>query len=208
MTPIKKITQSELGAIVADYHRLLPGWQQIGADAVARADGPLMHCVGFECLRGGDYRPMNFVRALVTPEPAAGFFHQIPQSWPLTLLPRQHEEYYRRMFENMKHEFRPSITEGFDALKMLDLCDEDAVPKSSQAYALAALNAYVGREDRARYWCSRFPKLVDGVAYPWQPLDHQQKAFLDLLVGWLDTGEAKVRLQEILKDRRKKEGFH
>ena len=207
MTPIKRITKSELRAITADYHRLLPGWQQISADAVARADGPLMQCIGFECLRGGDYRPMNFVRVLVTPEKVTGFFHQLPQSWPLTLLPRQHAEYHRRMFENLKREFRPPITEGFDAWSMLDLCEKDAIPKSYEAYALAALNAYFGRDDRARFWCTRFPELVDESGFPWDDSDQRRKAFLDLLVGWLHADEAKVRLGEILKDRRKKEGF-
>jgi hypothetical protein len=207
MTPIKKITKSELRAFVADYSRLLPSWEQIGGDALARADGPLMQCIGFECLRGGSYRPMNFVRGLVTPEPLAGFFSQFLQSWPGYLLPREHEEYHRRMFENMRREFRPSITENFDAWTVLELCERDAVPKGNQACELAALNAYFGRDDRARYWCSRFPKLVDALGRAWQSWDHQQQAFLETLSGWLETGEAKLRLQEILKERRKKEGF-
>src|SRR5437899_12804603 len=107
MTPLRKMSKAELRAIVSDYHSLLPGRQRIGDDAVGRADGPLMQCIGFERLRGGDYRPMNFVRVMVTPEPVSGFFHKIPQGWPVTLFAHQHDEYHRRMFQNMMREFRP-----------------------------------------------------------------------------------------------------
>jgi hypothetical protein len=208
MTPIKKITKAELSAIVADYYRLLPAWHHVRDGTIGRAEGPLMQAIGFECLRGGDYRPMHYVSALVTPEPGGGFFHQIPRGWPGTLLLRQHAEFHRRLFETMKREFRPPITEDFDALTMLELCEQNAVPKGNQAYELAALNAYFGRDGRARYWCSRFPKLVEELAFPWQPWDLEQKAFLDSLACWIDKGEATSRLQEILKIRRKREGFN
>jgi hypothetical protein len=206
MTRNPKITKSQMRGFVGDYHRLLPGWEQISAEIVARSDGPLMQCIGFEAMRGGDYRPMHFVDVFVTPE-KVGFFHQFLKKWPGELLPRQHKEYHRRMFENMKHEFRPSITEAFDARTAFDLCEKKAIPRSHEAYALAALNAYFGRDDRARYWCALFPRLVEEGSFPWQPWNLREKAFLDSLEDWLNTGEAKFRLQEILKERRKKEGF-
>lgn len=207
MNPMKRISKSELTTIVADYHLLFPGWEQISPDAIARADGPVMQCIGFESLRGGTYRPMHFLRPLVTPEICAGFFHQFLQKWPSELLPRQHHEYHRRMSENMKLEFTPSTTEDLDAWKVLDLCEKKAIPKSFEAYGLAALNAYFGRDDRARYWCWSYPKLVDALGYAWEPWQLNEKNFLDSLLGWLETGEAKLRLQEILRERRKQEGF-
>jgi hypothetical protein len=207
MTPNSKITKSDLRQFVADYHRMLAQWQQTRDGTIARADGPMMQGIGFECLRGGAYRPMNYVCTLVTPEQGIGFLEQFLQKWPRELLPRQHAEYHVRLFENMKHEFQPSILGNFDAWEMLERWEKSAVTKGHQAYGLATLNAYFSRDDRARYWCAQFPKLVEAVAYPWQPWDLQRKAFLDTLIDWLDAGDAKPRLQQILKERRKKEGF-
>lgn len=207
----KKISNSQLKRIVDDYQRLIPRWLRIAPHTLARIDGPVFQGIGFDCMSTGDYRPMNYVNILVAPDPDwigdGGFFAQFPRGRPITVRLAEHEELHRKMLATMEQEFVPPMNGPFHARDMLDRCENNAVPKSCQAYALAALNAYFGRDDRARYWCARFPELVNELAFPWEEWDLRRKAFLDSLERWLDEGVAKPQLEAILKAERAKWGL-
>ncbi|MBI3860927.1 MAG: hypothetical protein HY290_03435 [Planctomycetia bacterium] len=211
MEVLKKITKSQLKAIVNDYERLMPGWKRVAPDVLARADGPLCQCIGFESLRFGEYRPMNYVDALIAPEPdtmgAGSFFFQIVRGSPGTLTLRTHADFCKKMLGTMEREFRPAIHGPFRAQEVLGLCEKEAITKGYQAYALAALNAYFGYDDRARYWCAQFPKLVEKLAYPWEEWDIRRKTFLEKLQQWLTDGVAKAELEANLKAERAKWGL-
>jgi hypothetical protein len=201
----------KLKQIVDDYQRLMPGWFRVAAHTLGRVDGPLFQGIGFECLSTGDYRPMNYVNVLVAPQPDwigdGSFFAQFPRGRPITVSLQEHAQLHDSMFHTMQSEFLPPMNGPFDAGEMLDLCEKNAVPKSFQAYALAALNAYFGKDGRARYWSARFPLLVEELAFPWEPWDFRRKAFLDSLQGWLDEGIAKPKLEEILAAEKAKWGL-
>lgn len=208
--PKKKITRTEMRAIVDDYHRMLPEWQHPSPETLARADGPLLQGIGFQALSSGNYRPMNSIAVLVAPEPRGrrpDFFVIIPRGRPGSVPLRAHSVWMAQMFETMKREFKPVITERLDAIRLLSACERDAEPTAPQAYALAALNAYFGHEKRARYWCSQYPKILERRRLEWQEWDFQRKAFLDSLEHWLDTGDAKLRLEKTLLEERAKWGL-
>ena len=154
---------------------------------------------------------MNCVTVLVAPEPdsmgAGQFFYSWPSAFPGSLTLRSHSEFYRKMLSTMKRDFVPPIDGAFDARDVLDLCENNAVPKSFQAYALAAFNAYFGNDKTARCWCARFSKLINEPGLPWDASDHRRKAFLDSLERWLDEGIAKSQLEQILAAEKIKWGL-
>jgi hypothetical protein len=206
-----EITPKQIRAIVQDYHRFLPGWQHVTDETLARADGPVLQAIGFQCLASGEYRPMNYIQVLVAPEPGrkgrVDFFAQTPKGRPRTVPLRSHQQLHDQMIETMKREFTPSITEPLNATVVLDLCEQEAIPKSGQAYALAAFNAYFSRNEQSLSWCSRYNDLVKELGQPWQPWHHQQRAFLDSLEQWLKVGDAKQHLDRVLQEERRKWGL-
>jgi len=204
----RKISESQLAQIVDDYQQLMAGWLRVAAHTLARVDGPVFHGIGFERLSAEDYRPMNYVNVLVAPGVdwigEGGFCFQFPRGRPIIVRLQEHAQSYRKMFETMQREFVPPMDGPFHAREMLDLCEKNAVPKSFQAYALAALNAYFRKDDRARYWCARFSKIIDDSGFPWDEWDLRRKEFLDSLERWLNEGIAKAKLDEILVAQRTK----
>jgi hypothetical protein len=197
------------GNLIRDpYHRFLPEWLHIPEDSLVRFDGPVLQGICWERLSGGTYRPMNFMRALVSPEPqskgGAGFWMQIPKGSPGTVSLRWHSEKLVAMFETMKREFKPLIVQPLDANEVLGLAECEAVPTCQEAYALAGLNAYLGHAGRALCWCQRYDSLVDSVGLPWNDLDRAQRRFLDTLVRWIEAGEAKRQLDVVLQEERRK----
>jgi len=156
---------------------------------------------------------MNYLHVLVAPEPGRrgrpDFFVQMSRT--LSLRGHRDAALREQMLETMKREFTPSITEPLNANALLDLCEQNAVPKGPQAYALAAFNAYMGRDDRARYWCSRFDELVNDfvrdLGIEWEEVDRERRAFLDSLEKWLEAGEARYHLDRVLEESRHKWGL-
>jgi hypothetical protein len=101
----------------------------------------------------------------------------------------------------------PSIDQPLDAADVLTLYEQRAVPTSAEAYSLAPLNAYLGNDRRASYWCSRFTELVNSTGNPWQSFDYKRRDFLDQLENWLQAGDAKRQLERVRQEQRLKWGL-
>lgn len=203
----KRLTVTELKAIVEFYHEYFPAWKVIEKGTLVREDGPVAQAITFERLSGGEYRPTGHIRVLVVPEDVWGF--ELPQriSKNHAINRRQDREYRRRVLERIRAEFVPSVDQPLVAEDVLKLYEEQAYPSSPEAYSLAALNAYLGHDDRALYWCSRFSELVNQSANPWQDFDLKRKAFLDQLESWIKGGTTKEELEKVLQEERRKWGL-
>lgn len=203
------ITKQQLRSIVADYAAVLP-WSHLVPEALVRSCGPFLQAITFERLSGGDYRPMNFVQVLVAPDDGkrgrVDFLAQTLQQSPHVLSLRSHHERMPAMVRAMEVEFVPAIREPLDVEQTLRLCEESAVPTCAQVYAMAAVNAYLGRYDTAQAWCDRFDAAVNRLCLPWQDWQFQQKAFLSTLQEWIADGSVGPRLDEILKSQLSKWG--
>jgi hypothetical protein len=107
----------------------------------------------------------------------------------------------------MRREFVPSMDLPLDVPEVLDLYEKKAAPSDPQAFSLAALNAYLGRDERAVYWCAQFPKLIDRLGIEWQEADRKRSAFLQDLETWIRNGEAREQLERVLQEERRKWGL-
>lgn len=206
-----RLSRPKLRQIVDDYQHAFPGWTRVGAETLVRTDGPVLQGLGWETLSSGEYRPMNYIQVLAAPEQRrrgrVDFFGEAPKGRPRCLSLRSHRELLPKMLDRMKEEFRPSITSPLSATDVLELCERVAVPTYTQAYALAALNAYFGRYDRAREWSMRYNELVNAIGQPWQEWNHLQRSFLDSLVSWIDNGTVREQLESVVNEERRRWGL-
>lgn len=204
----RKITLKELEPVIRYYQARLPGWDMILRDSLARTTGPILQCIGFDRLSSEDYRPVSFIRVLTAPEVVGAMElaqHLNARVGYVRLA--EHERLRERVVDAMQREFVPKITRALDPIEVLKLYERKAIPKSPEAYSLAALNAYLGKKKRALYWCSRFNKLVDKLGHPWQEWDKERRAFLDRLERWIHEGTEKRHLEEILRKEKEKWGI-
>jgi hypothetical protein len=211
MTPYKRkprLTVTELRSIIEFYHAYFPAWKVIQRSTLVREDSPVVQGITFERLSGGEYRPTGHIHVLVVPTDY--WFLELPQDLNIKLRQinrRQHPELRDRVVEAIRAEFVPSVDRPLVAEEVLELYEERAHPTAPEAYSLAALNAYLGHAERARYWCSRFTELVNNLGRPWQDFDYQRRAFLDQLEKWLDAGDARQQLEHVLQEERRKWGL-
>lgn len=206
--PPKRLTLEELCPIIEFYHAHLPGWKVIQSDTLVREDAPVAQGITFERLSGGEYRPTGHIHVLVAP--GDYWYLELSQnlSKPRQLNRRQDREFRDRVVEAIRREFVPSVDRPLMAEAVLELYEREAnPPRSPDAYSLAPLNAYLGHDERAFYWCSRFTDLVNETGNPWQDCDYKRRAFLDQLEQWLKAGEAKPQLERILQEERCKWGL-
>lgn len=202
------LTAAELRSIVAYYQAQFPTWKVIQKDTLLREDGPVAQGITFERLSGGVYRPTGHVHVLVVP--AEHWFLELSQrlSKNQQLNRRQDREFRDRTVAAIRAEFVPNIDRPLLAEEVLELYERQAnPPRSPNAYSLAALNAYLGYDERALYWCSRFTELVNESADSWQDCDYKRRAFLDQLEKWLQAGDAKQQLERVLQEERRKWGL-
>jgi hypothetical protein len=202
-----RLTIQELGSIIEFYQAHFPSWNVIQKDILVREDGPVAQGIAFERLSGGEYRPTGHIHVLVAP--ADHWFLELSQrlSKNRHINRRQHPEFRDRVVEAIRAEFVPSVDRPLVAEEVLKLYEEKAYPSDPEAYSLAALNACLGHDDRARYWCSRFTDLVNAIGRPWQDFDYKRRAFLDQLEKWIQAGDAKQQLERVLQEERRKWGL-
>ena len=203
--PPQRLTIQELRPIVEFYHANFPTWRVIRNDTLVREAGPVAQGITFERLSGGEYRPTGYIRVLVAPEDSWGF--TLPQFLNVKVRQinrRQHPEFRDRVADAIRAEFVPSVDRPFVAEDVLEFYESRARPTSAEAYSLAPFNAYLGRDDRSLYWCSRFTQLVNEAGNPWQDYDYKRRVFLDQLEQWLKAREAKQQLERVLQKERRK----
>jgi hypothetical protein len=111
------------------------------------------------------------------------------------------------VIEAIHRESAPSVDEQLLPEQVLAIHEGREPIRSPDAHHLAALNAYIGRIDRALYWCNRFPELVNQHGLGWQDFDHKRQAFLTNLKQWIEAGQAKEQLDHIVQAERRQWGL-
>jgi hypothetical protein len=200
------MTLKELEPIVADYHRALPNWHVLEKELIARESGPILQYIGFERLSTGAYRVQYGIYYLCVADRDGGFvpnYLSVKQS----IHARAHNSMRDKVVEAIHKEIVPSVDALLDPEQVLSLHEAHEPIRSPDAHHLAALNACLGHDDRALYWCCRFPELVEETGLGWHEWDYKRQAFLESLKQWIEAGEAKEQLEPIVQDERRKWGL-
>jgi len=203
-----RLTLKELRPIIEFYHAKFPTWRLIRHDTLVREAPPVVQGITFDRLSYGVYRPTGHIRVLVAPDDDWVF--ELCQKLNVKVRQidrRQHPQFRDRVVEAIHAEFLPKVDEPLVADEVLALYEAKAYPTPAAAYSLAPLNASLGHDDRAIYWCSRFTQLVNQLGNPWQDFDYERRAFLDQLEQWLKAGTAKQELAGVLEEQRHKWGL-
>lgn len=199
----RRMTLSELEPFVAQYHAQFPGWKRTFKEAFGRENGPIAQEIFFERLSYGTYRPASIIRFFVAPSGSA--FHQFLAPPARESRPGEHDNRFPKIVEAMHKEIVPPVDGPLIPEDILRRYENQKQHRSPDAYHLAALNAYLGNEDRALHWCKEFVRLVEERGeYAWQHGDSERHAFLKQLEQWINTDEAKPRLEEVIQSERKR----
>ncbi len=197
--------KSELKAITRDYLSAFPSWHLVTKHCIGREVNPILQQIWFEALRTGAYRPMAAIHVLCAPE-AGGLVQMLSIKYQ-SIYPKNHAQMRDRVIDAMKREFVPSIVEPLVPTDVLQLYESKQILKSPDAHALAGFNAYLGRWERALYWCREFPKLVEAIGHGWQPWDREQGAYLRVLEEKSASGTATEWLEGVISQERRRLGL-
>jgi hypothetical protein len=203
----KQLTTKELHTYVEDYHRAFPSWHVLEDEILARDSGPILQIMGFERLSTGDYRPTFGIYYLCVPDRDGTFGHQWLSGRVRIIRPRAHASLRDKVVEAIHKEVIPSVDQPLKPSDILAMHEAYKPIRSPDAHRLAALNAYLGNEERAIHWCHRFPELVDSHGLGWQDFDKKRLVFLESLEHWIKVGEAKQQLVRIVDSERKNWGL-
>lgn len=203
----RRITVEELRPIVKDYHRAFFDWRFLEGELLARENGPVMQVIGFERLSTGSYRPVCGLHYLCIPNRDGQFGHQFLNVKVRQVHPRAHESIRDNVIEAIHREIVPSVDAPLDPEQVLQMHESYEFIRSPDAYSLAALNAYLGHNERALYWCYRFSELVNESPNPWQDFDIKRQAFLEQVKTWIESGTAKRELERVMQEERHRWGL-
>lgn len=153
------MTAKRLHQFVKSYETAFADWELVNDEYFIRFEGPVAQVVGFEGLRSGAYRPVSGIRVLVAPH--AAMHHQFLDIRNREIFATEHEEKKQRVIEAMEEQFSPSIRRSLDPSEVLQLCESAATERTSDAYALSALNAACGNRARAIYWLDVLSRLTE-----------------------------------------------
>lgn len=203
-----RLTLAELRPIMEFYHAHFPSWRIVKENTLVREVPPIVQGITIDRLSGGDYRPVGHIRVLVAPVPFWGF--ELSQHLNVKLREidrRRHPIVKEQVVAAMRAEFLPKLDEPLVAEEVLNLYEDQALPTHGEAYSLAALNAYLGHDARARYWSAKCKELMAKPGRIPHELDAERLAYLDQLDVWLEHGEARPQLERVLQDERGKWGL-
>jgi hypothetical protein len=121
---------------------------------------------------------------------------------------RRDKQCRHQVVQAMQREFFPMMDAPLEASAVLEFYENEATsPNYQDAYSLAALNAYLGRDHRALHWCRLFAGLVDKTGLEWDAQDSAERDCLVRLQAWIQNGEAKEHLERVLQEERRKWGL-
>jgi hypothetical protein len=194
---ITPLTKRQLVGYFNDYRDAFPDWNVEHDVVFARSQGPVKQHVAFEALRSGAYRPSCSVEILVTP--GVRVLTRFLDIKHREVLPREHATKRSLVLNAMEDQFQPPIRKPLDVAEVLRLAEEevvrDRIDKTHHSVALAALNAYVGKLDRATWWCDRV--AVQLAALGREPADWELEhaAYVQQLRQAITGGQAPAFLQ-------------
>jgi hypothetical protein len=224
------IKKKDIRRIARDYQLAFPNWQFLEPGAIARVSGPVLQGIVFDRSARDIYRPTGYIRVLTVPK-SAGIM-ELPQqlTYPNGAPQREvklsnHEKERAEIIQELYRQIWPRLDRSLDPLEVLEVYERKAIPKTPEAYSLAALCAYLGYESRARDWIRRFRELDLEWEKYWmsdpkrkkyrlseagqkgrQPYLERTK-FVDNLEKWLDKGKAKQELERVIEQELNKLGL-
>lgn len=194
------LTKRQLVGYFNDYRDAFPDWDVEHDVVLVRAHGLVKQHIAFEALRSGAYRPSCSVEVLSTPPMQVLFrFLDIKHR---EVLPHEHAVKQPLVLKAMELQFQPSILKPLDTVEVLRLAEEevvrDKIDKTQYSVALAALNGYVGKSDRAIWWCDRVP--IQLAALGREPAEYEQEhaEYVIKLRQAIMAGQAQAFLQDRL----------
>jgi hypothetical protein len=186
------MTASRLHQFVKSYESAFADWQLVSDEYFIRFEGPVAQVIGFEGLRSGAYRPANGIRILVAPN--AAMQHQFLDIKHREVFATEHDQKKQKVIEAMEEQFTPLIRCALVPSEVLHLCESVATERTSDAYALSALNAACGNRERAIHWLdvlSRLTEKSDDELLDWE---REYKEFGNELRHQLNDGRERTFL--------------
>jgi hypothetical protein len=154
--PLKK---TELVQYFQVYRDAFPDWAVEHDVVLTRRQGPIRQYIAFEALRSGSYRPSCAVTPVLRIPDGCTFLHQFLDVKHESVSRRQHPIKAPLVLKAMEEQFIPPVREPLDVVEIVERCERDVHERNIQNMnhfaGLAALTAFLGRRDRAVYWCDQ-----------------------------------------------------
>jgi len=206
------IKLKDLKRIVKDYQSFFPDWKILGGDTLVRENGPVLQGILLDRSANDIYRPTGFIRVLTVPKHPHVL--ELPQRlrYPNGAPDRRvrlknHERERDEIVRELRRQIVPPIDRPLVVLEVLELYEREAIPTAAEAYSLATLRAYHGYEVEARRWCLRFRELLEKIKPYWDESVYAEVDFINSMEHWLDKGEAKQQLEQVIEAERRKLGL-
>jgi hypothetical protein len=155
---IKPLTKAELIDYFQVYRKVFPDWTVEHQVVLVRACGPIRQHIAFEALRSGDYRPSCSIR-VVGPPDGAQLLHQYLDIKHVSISRREHLSKWSSVLKAMEEQFQPPVRKPLDIAEVLFLSEEATeehnIDNVNNSTALAVMNAYLGKTERALFCCNR-----------------------------------------------------
>ena len=170
--PVKivPLTKKQLVEYFQPYREAFPDWGVEHDLLLTRTHGPLKQAIHFQALRSGAYRPSNAIDILMRVPDGCSVLHKHLDVKHREVLAREHATKWPLVLKAMEEQFLPSIRKPLDVAETLRLTEEEAdrdrIDNINYSTGLAVLNAYLGKVERAIYWCGRVEETATHLGRP------------------------------------------
>jgi hypothetical protein len=195
---IKPLSKTQLVEYFNTYRDRFPDWAVEHEVTLTRMAWPIKQVVAFQALRSGAYRPSSVVAIL----PALGHCHVLSKWLDIKhreILPREHASKWAMVLEAMEQQFLPLIRKPLDVAEVVQLAEEEVVREKIEninySCGLATLNACLGNQDRALWWCDRLEAQLSCLGRAPADWEMQKSAFTRQLRDAIRRGDAQALLQ-------------
>lgn len=187
------LARKELKAFFEPYRRAFPDWQVEHDVALTRKQDPLRQVIFFEGLRYAAYRPAHSIQLLINIPDGCGLLHQYLDVKNREVERGQHATKWPKVLKAMEEQFEPLIRRPLDVAETLVIAEEaasrDRIENINYLTGLAALNAYLGNAERARYWCGRVENRAASLGRALADWETRKRHFVSELLQAMTTGE-------------------
>lgn len=195
---IKPLTKKQLAEYFSAYREKFAEWDVESDVVLVRAVGPIKQRIAFEALRSGAYRPSCSITVTGPPDGAQVLIRFLDIKHR-EVLPREHAVKCPLVLKAMEEQFQPGVRDSLNAAEVLRLAEEevvrDRIENVNHSCALATLNAYVGNNDRALWWCDRLESQLASTGRTPADWELRKRDFTRHLRNAVQRGETHAFLQ-------------
>lgn len=179
---IVPLTKKQLVGYFQPYRDALPDWGTEYDVMLTRTHGPLRQAIHFQALRSGAYRPSHAVDILVRVPDGCSILHRHLDVKHREVLPRDHAAKWPLVLRAMEEQFLPPIRKPLDVAEVLRLAeaetDRDHIANINYLTGLTVLNAYLGKAERAIFWCGRVEETAAHLGRPLGDWETRKRCFI------------------------------